>query len=121
MDDAFLVRMLNAVADLDEQLEALADRQAVPIAVAGDRFTAHVLHHEVRATLRRRPGVEHLGDRRVVHQGQRLALGLETRHDLRGVHAGLDDLDRDLAVDGWICSASQTSPMPPSPRRCWRR
>ena len=39
MNDAFLVRMLDAVADLDEQFEALADRQALPIAVAGDRHS----------------------------------------------------------------------------------
>jgi hypothetical protein len=34
----------------------------------------------------------------MVHQGQRLPLGLEPRDDLRGVHAQLDDLQRDLPV-----------------------
>ena len=38
-----------------------------------------------------------LRDRRMVHERQRLALGIETRQHLRGIHAGLDDLDRDLA------------------------
>ena len=40
-----------------------------------------------------------LGDVRVVHQRQRLPLGLEAGDDLRGVHAGLDDLQRHLAAD----------------------
>ena len=35
----------------------------------------------------------------MVHQGQRLALGLEPGDDLAGVHAGLDDLEGHLAVD----------------------
>ena len=33
MDDALLVRVLDAVAQLDEQLEPLADRQALTIAI----------------------------------------------------------------------------------------
>jgi hypothetical protein len=36
----------------------------------------------------------------VVHQSQGLALGLEAGDDLAGVHAGLDDLEGDLAVHG---------------------
>ena len=36
-------------------------------------------------------GVEDLGDVGVVHHGQGLALGLEARDDLLGVHAQLDD------------------------------
>ncbi len=45
---AFLVRMLDAVAQLDEQFEAVADRQALPVAIADDGFTAHIFHREVR-------------------------------------------------------------------------
>ena len=44
------------------------------------------------------PGVEHLGDVRVVHQGQRLPLGLEAGDHLPRVHARLDDLQRDHAA-----------------------
>src|SRR2546425_353622 len=39
------------------------------------------------------------GHVRVVHQSQGLALRLEARQDLARVHAGLDDLQRDLAAD----------------------
>ena len=35
----------------------------------------------------------------MVHQGQGLPLGLEAGDDLLGVHARLDDLQRDLAAD----------------------
>ena len=36
---------------------------------------------------------------RMVHQRQRLPLGLEAGDDLAGVHARLDDLEGDLAAD----------------------
>jgi hypothetical protein len=44
--------------------------------------------------------VEHLSDVRMIHHRERLALGFEARHDLLGVHPELDDLERDLALDG---------------------
>ena len=37
----------------------------------------------------------------MIHQGQRLPLGLEPRHHLLGVHAQLDDLECDAASDGF--------------------
>ena len=37
MNDAFLMRVLDALADLHEELEASFDRQAVLVAVVGDR------------------------------------------------------------------------------------
>jgi hypothetical protein len=40
-----------------------------------------------------------LRDVGVVHHRQGLALLLEARDDLLGVHAELDDLERDLALD----------------------
>ncbi len=45
------------------------------------------------------PRVEHLGDVGMIHQRQRLPLGLEPGHDLLGVHAQLDDLERHPAAD----------------------
>jgi hypothetical protein len=99
MDDALLVRMLHAVAQLEEQFEAVAKRQPVAVAVLRDGLAAHVLHGEVRTSFRRAPAVEDPGDRRVIHQCQRLTLGVEPRQDLGGVHSGLYDLDGDLAAD----------------------
>ncbi len=97
VDDRLLVGVLNAVADLLEQLQTLLRGQAVAVAVLGDRHALHVLHGEVGPAALGRPGVEHLGHARMVHHRQRLPLGLEAGHDLLGVHAVLDDLERDLA------------------------
>jgi hypothetical protein len=36
----------------------------------------------------------------VIHHRECLTFGLESRHDLRGIHAGFDDLDGDAAVHG---------------------
>ncbi len=51
MDDPFLVRVLQRVAGLQEQLEPLADRQALAIAVGRDRLARDVLHDEVRSAV----------------------------------------------------------------------
>ena len=45
-------------------------------------------------------GVEDAGDVDVVHHRQGLPLGLEAGDDLAAVHARLDDLEGDLALDG---------------------
>ena len=37
----------------------------------------------------------------MIHHGQRLPLGLEAGDHLLGVHAQLDDLERDAAADGF--------------------
>jgi hypothetical protein len=92
VNDRLLVGVLNSVADLAEQLEALNGREPLFLAVAIHRNAGHVLHDEVRPTLGRRASVEDLGDPRVVHQSEGLPLGLEARHDLPAVHARLDDL-----------------------------
>ena len=79
--------------------QSLFGRQLVLVAVLGDRDAPHEVHHEVGPAGLGRPGVEDLGDVRVVHQGQRLPLGLEAGDHLLGVHAQLDDLQRHLAAD----------------------
>ncbi len=46
---ALLVGVLHALADLHEQLEPLARRQPVPVAVLGDRHALDVLHRRSTA------------------------------------------------------------------------
>ena len=77
-----------------------ARRQVVVVAVLGDRHAVDQLHDEVRPARFRGPGVEDAGDVDMVHHGQGLTLGLEAGDDLAAVHAGLDDLERHLALDG---------------------
>ena len=72
----------------------------VLIAILGDRQARHVLHHEIRLPLRRRPGIEHLGDGRMIHDREGLPFGLKALHDRLVVHAGLDQLQRDLPPNG---------------------
>ncbi len=86
----------------DEQLQPLARRELVLIAVVGDGDAADQLHHEVRPAALGRAGVEHAGDVGMVHQGQRLPLGLEPGDHVAGVHPRLDDLERHLAADGLL-------------------
>ena len=71
--------------------------QIVLVAVLGDLDAAHQFHHEVRPARVGRAGVEHLGDVRMIHHRQRLPLGLEARDHLLGVHAELDNFQRNAA------------------------
>jgi plasmid stabilization system protein ParE len=94
MDDPLLVRVLHRLADRDRQLESLAQRQPAFVTELGDRDALDQLHHEVGTAVIRRPGVEDLGDRGVVHQGQCLAFGPKACEDLAAIHASLDELQR---------------------------
>ena len=94
VDDRFLVRVLNAVAYLKEQLEPLRHRQAMLVAMLVDRNALDVVHHEVRPPVLRGSGVEDPSDVAVVHQRQRLSFGLEASDDLARVHAPADELER---------------------------
>jgi hypothetical protein len=82
-----------------KQVEALPRAQRVPVAVLRDRNAGDVLHDEVRPPVGGGAGVEHPGDIGVIHQGERLALGLEAGDDLLRVHAGLDHLHRNAAPE----------------------
>ena len=100
MDDAFLMCVLYALADGDEQRQPLAGRELLAIAVFGDRLTSDQLHREVRSSRVGHTAIEHLGDVRVIHHGQGLPLGFEAFDHFPRVHAGLDDLQGHGAADG---------------------
>ena len=74
----------------------------VLVAVLGDLHPADQFHDEVRPARFRRAGIEHLRDVRMVHHRQRLPLGFEARDDGFGVHAELDDLERDAAAHRFL-------------------
>src|SRR3954453_23733780 len=100
MDDAFLMGMLNRVAALDEEPEGVLGGKLGFVAVVGDADALDQLHNEERPAGGGGTGVEDLGDIRVVHEGERLALLLEACDDVAGVHADLNYLERDTAADG---------------------
>src|SRR2546425_12109762 len=90
MNDALLMRVLNGVADLREEGEALTRGQIVLVAILCDGNAPYQLHHEVRPAPVGHTGVEDLGNVWMIHQRQRLTLGLETSDHLLGVYAQLE-------------------------------
>ena len=95
MDDALLVRVLHAAAHAEEELEPLAQIEAVPVAVVRDRLAGHQLHDEVGESLVGGAGFERAGDVGVIHHRERLPLALEAGEHLVGIHPEPDHLERD--------------------------
>ena len=79
MDHALLVRVLHRLADGDEELEPLRDREAARVAVLGDREAARELHGEEGLPVRGDARVEDARDAGVVHERERLPLRFEAR------------------------------------------
>ena len=95
----FWCGVLHGRADLAEERESFDESESVLVAIIRERDTLDQLHHEERPSGLGRPGVEHLGDVRVFHQGQRLPLRLEAAEDGFRVHSRLDEFERDLSLD----------------------
>ena len=91
--------MLHGPADVDEQLQPLAVRQADFVAVVGDGDAPDEFHHEERPAAVGRAGIEHPGDVGVLHQRQGLPFGFEAGDDFFGVHPRLEDFDGDHPAD----------------------
>jgi len=51
VDDALLMRVLDGLADFDEEVEPFASGKFFLVAVIGDFDAAHQFHDEVRATI----------------------------------------------------------------------
>ncbi len=102
MDDAFLMGVLNGHADLGKDGEAVGDGESVGGAEGGDGRASDVLHDEVRMAGGHHAAVVDAGDIGVLHEGEGLAFGLETREDAAGVHAGLDEFDGDVPMQGGL-------------------
>jgi hypothetical protein len=99
MKDALLVGVLYRLADGDEEIQPLADRELGVVAEPRQRLTRDELHHEERAPGVGEAAVEDLGDIGMVHHRQRLTLLLEPLEDGAGAHARLDELERHLPFD----------------------
>jgi len=99
MDDTFLMGMMDSFADMFEQLQSLLDIQFVLVAVRRDGRALDIFHDEVGPAGFRRPGVKYMGNIRMIQQRQGLSFGLEAGDNLLGIHAGLDDFQRDPAFN----------------------
>jgi hypothetical protein len=89
------VGVVHRITHLHEQIQPLTQRHIARIAELGDGLALDVLHGEVRSAARGQPAIEDLGDARMVHHRECLALLLEACHHGLGVHARLHDLERD--------------------------
>jgi hypothetical protein len=101
MDNALLMGVLDGLAHLDKEIEPLAGGDMRLIAVVRDPNAAHQFHYEVGAARLGGAGIEHLGDVRVIHHRQCLALRFKACDHRFGVHAQLDNLQGDFAPD-WL-------------------
>ncbi len=81
MNDGFLVRVLHAGAYLNEQLQPLGDAQTFAIAVVGNGKAIDIFHRQVRLALYRGACVKDLGNGRVFHDREGLALRLKSLYN----------------------------------------
>src|SRR5947208_1351039 len=99
MDNALLMRVLNSMANLNEQIETLGGIEMILVAILRDSDAADQFHHEIRATGIGRAGVEHLSGVRMIHHRECLALSFEPGDHVAGIHPEFDDLQRHPAPD----------------------
>ena len=99
VDDAFLVRMLDRLTNLDEQFEPFLGGKLVLVAVIGDANAPHQFHHKVGPARFGCARIQHFSDVGMIHHRQRLPLRLKPCNHRLGVHAQLDDLQRDTSPD----------------------
>jgi len=100
MNDAFLMRMLHGITDLEEELQPFFDGQLVSVTMLSDGHAGHEFHDKIGPASFCRSGVIDARDVRMIEKRQRLPLGLEAGNHLLGVHPRLDDLQCDLALQG---------------------
>jgi hypothetical protein len=94
-----LVGVLHRIEHPQEQLQPGPQWQVAPAAMCDQRRPVDQLHDEERPPAGRGAGVEQPRDAGVVHPVQRFALGAEARQDVARVHARVEHLDRDFALD----------------------
>ncbi len=99
VNDPFLMRVLDRLADGDEQLQSLARREVVVVAVPRDRHALDQLHDEIGVAGIGGSAIQDPGDVGVIHDGQGLSFGFEPGDHLPGIHPGLDQLQRHTAFD----------------------
>src|ERR1051326_2028505 len=99
MDHPFLMRMLDRTAYLHEQLQSLARREIVLLAIIRDLDPPDQLHHEVGSARGCGPSIDNPGNVRMIHPRYGLAFGFEASDHLFGIHPEFDDLERHTPFD----------------------
>ena len=121
VDDPLLVRVLDAFTELDEEFQPRPHRQPVTIAVVDDGLTGHVLHREVRTAFGSGPAIKIFAMAGWSSTASACRSASKRAITCAESMPGLITLRATRRRTGLRCSASQTSPMPPSPSRVTKR
>ena len=84
MDDQVLMRVLDGGADVDEQLESLAEVELSLIAILIERLAFDVLHYQVRLAILRLACIDQSRDVRMIEARENLPLGTEAHAEIGG-------------------------------------
>src|SRR5207248_3651126 len=98
VDDGVAMRVTDRGAGFAEKLQSLSNQQIVRIAILIDRHAFDVLHDKIRQSIFGHAAVEQARDVRVIEAGQDLSFVAEMAQHRIGVHAPLDQLDRDTLL-----------------------
>ena len=96
MNDQILMRVLDGGADVDEQLESLAQVEPALVAVLIERLALDVLHDQVWLAIVRLAGIDQSRDVRMIQARENLPLGTEAHAEI-GCSCAIDYFDCDLA------------------------
>jgi hypothetical protein len=99
MEDAFLVGVLDTVADLSKELEPITQSELMVIAVARDGASFDKLHDHIGGSFWCLARVEDSRDARVVHGCESAALEVEAPEQSLGREVRADELDGDALLD----------------------
>ena len=100
MDDAAAMRVPERVEHLHAQVRGLRRRERPePIRQIVERLPPHELHHHQQLVVLLMMELVDGRDARVIETRERDRLGAETLQQVRVGQVGIEDLDRDLAVE----------------------
>jgi hypothetical protein len=84
--------VLHRLAHRDERFQPGPDWKPKAVTILGNRLSIHELHHEERLPRLSGAAVVDAGGTGMVHERERLPLGVEPGQDRTRIHADLDQL-----------------------------
>ena len=91
--------IIDCITDSLKQPQARIDIELVLIAIVRDRQAIDIFHGKKRRALFRQSAIQQPCDIGVLQSGQNLAFALKAPDDFVGIHAALDQLERDLLLE----------------------
>ena len=107
MDHQTAMRVLDGIAELEEESEPRVDREIVFAAVVVDRRSFDVLHDQVRNAAGGRAAVEQAGDVGMLERGQNLPLLPEALQQRLAAGAAANEFDGDTLFEFGILARRQ--------------